>query len=117
MAVVEIRLAECINCGWCRRVCPTETIKYFSTGHRTHIVEPDGCIDCGICVPVCPVNCIYPVPEYTVAPDKLAAAKTSAKAFAASQRKIKQERDTVVARTLARLASLNPPSDSRGAHA
>ena len=56
MAVVAIDLAGCINCGWCRRVCPTETIKYFSTGHRTHVVEPDGCIDCGICVPVCPVD-------------------------------------------------------------
>ncbi len=71
MAVVAIDLTACINCGWCRRVCPTETIKYFSTGHRTHVVEPDGCIDCGICVPVCPVNCIHPVPEYAVPADKL----------------------------------------------
>ena len=41
MAVVQIDLSECINCSWCRRVCPTETIKYFATGHRTHVVEPD----------------------------------------------------------------------------
>jgi formate hydrogenlyase subunit 6/NADH:ubiquinone oxidoreductase subunit I len=105
MAVVEIRLDACINCGWCRRVCPTETIKYFATGHRTHIVEPDGCIDCGICVPVCPVKCIYPVPDYTVAPEKLDAAKEKARTFAADQRRLKQERDSVVERTLARLAS------------
>lgn len=105
MAVVEISLAECINCGWCRRVCPTETIKYFTTGHRTHIVEPDGCIDCGICVPVCPVKCIRPVPEYTVAPEKLAAAKANARAFAANQRKMRLDREAVVERTLARLAS------------
>ena len=59
MAVVAIDLKECINCGWCRRVCPTETIKYFSTGHRTHIVEPDGCIDCGICEPECPWEAIF----------------------------------------------------------
>jgi electron transport complex protein RnfB len=111
MAVVEIRLDECINCGWCRRVCPTETIKYFSTGHRTHIVEADGCIDCGICVPVCPVNCIGAVPDYIVAPEKLAAAKEKARTFAAGQRKLKQERDAVVERTLTRLASL------RGVHA
>ena len=117
MAVVTIDLAACINCGWCRRVCPTETIKYFSTGHRTHIVEPDGCIDCGICTPVCPVNCIHPVPECTVAPAKLEAAKVTAKAFAANQRKMKQDRDAVVARTLARLATLSPAPDTRGAHA
>ena len=111
MAVVTIDLAACINCGWCRRVCPTETIKYFATGHRTHIVEPDGCIDCGICTPVCPVDCIHPVPEYTVAPEKLDAAKGAARTYAASQRKMKQDRDAVVERTLARLASLG------GAHA
>jgi formate hydrogenlyase subunit 6/NADH:ubiquinone oxidoreductase subunit I len=105
MAVVEIDLTKCINCGWCRRVCPTETIKYFSTGHRTHIVEPDGCIDCGICTPVCPVDCIYPVEDYTVAPVTLEAAKTKAKAFAASQRRMKLDRDGIVARTLARLAA------------
>ena len=111
MAVVAIDLAACINCGWCRRVCPTETIKYFATGHRTHIVEPDGCIDCGICVPVCPVNCIDPVADYVVAPALLDAAKAHAKSFAAKQRKVKQNRDAVIERTLARLASKG------GAHA
>src|SRR6185436_11583858 len=111
MAVVTIDLKACINCGWCRRVCPTETIKYFSTGHRTHVVEPDGCIDCGICVPVCPVDVIYAVTDYQVPADKLSAAKAAAKTFAAKQRKVKLARDAVVERTLARL------SDVRGAHA
>jgi formate hydrogenlyase subunit 6/NADH:ubiquinone oxidoreductase subunit I len=105
MAVVAIDLAGCINCGWCRRVCPTETIKYFSTGHRTHVVDPDGCIDCGICTPVCPVDVIYPVPEYVVSAADLASAKQRAKSFAANQRKMKLDRDTVVARTLAKLAA------------
>ncbi|HEY8173701.1 MAG TPA: 4Fe-4S binding protein [Dehalococcoidia bacterium] len=104
MAVVAIDLAGCINCGWCRRVCPTETIKYFSTGHRTHVVEADGCIDCGICTPICPVNVIFPVDDYTPAPEKLSAAKDKAKRFAANQRRMKLDRDAVVARTLARLA-------------
>jgi formate hydrogenlyase subunit 6/NADH:ubiquinone oxidoreductase subunit I len=104
MAVVTIDLHRCINCGWCRRVCPTETIRYFSTGHRTHVVEPDGCIDCGICPPVCPVDCIDPVPDYVVPADKLEAAKAKARAFAGKQRRTRLERDAVVARTLARLA-------------
>lgn len=111
MAVVTIDLAECINCGWCRRVCPTETIKYFATGRRTHVVEPDGCIDCGICVPVCPVNCIDPVPEYDVPAGLLADARTKAKAFAGNERRMKLERDGVVQRTLFRLA------ERSGAHA
>jgi formate hydrogenlyase subunit 6/NADH:ubiquinone oxidoreductase subunit I len=105
MAVVAIDLAGCINCGWCRRVCPTETIKYFATGHRTHVVDPDGCIDCGICMPICPVDVIRAVPDYVVAPDKLAAAKAKAKTFAAKQRQMKLERDAVVQRTLAKLAA------------
>jgi formate hydrogenlyase subunit 6/NADH:ubiquinone oxidoreductase subunit I len=104
MAVVAIDLDGCINCGWCRRVCPTQTIKYFSTGHRTHIVDADGCIDCGICPPLCPVHVIYEVADYTPPPQQLEAAKAKAKAFAADQRRMKLDRDAVVARTLARLA-------------
>jgi electron transport complex protein RnfB len=104
MAVVAIDLAECINCSWCRRVCPTETIKYFSTGRRTHVVQPDGCIDCGICVQVCPVDCIHPVPDYAVPGEKLEAAKEKARAHAANQRRMKLDRDAVIARTLAKLA-------------
>lgn len=104
MAVVAIDLHACINCGWCRRICPTETIVYFKTRHRTHVVEADGCIDCGMCVDVCPVNCIHPVADYTPPAEALAAAKEKARAFAAIQRKMKQDRDAVVARTLAKLA-------------
>jgi len=103
MAVVAIDLVECINCGWCRRACPTETIRYFTTGHRTHVVDPDGCIDCGICVRVCPVDCIGAV-DYTPPPDKLEAAKVKARAFAAKQRRMKLEREAVARRTLAKLA-------------
>ena len=103
MAVVQIDLNECINCSWCRRVCPTETIKYFATGHRTHVVEPDGCIDCGICVQVCPVDCIHP-DGYEVPADQLEAAKVKARAFAGNQRRMKLNRQEVVDRTLARLA-------------
>src|SRR4029079_15599154 len=98
-------LVVLVNFGWCRLFFPTETIKYFSTKHRTHIVEPDGCINCGICAPVCPVDVIYDVPDYVVPADKLAAAKEHAKGFAANQRRMKQDRDAVVARTVAKLGS------------
>ena len=62
-------------------------------------------------MPVCPVDVIYAVPGYEVPPEKLSAAKAKAKDFAGKQRRLKQERDAVVERTLARLASLG------GAHA
>ncbi len=105
MAVVTIDLHACINCGWCRRICPTETIVYFKTGHRTHVVEADGCIDCGLCEPVCPVNCIHPVEDYTPSAALLEAAKGKARAHAARERKMKLDRAVVVERTLAKLAS------------
>ncbi len=110
MAVVEIDLHKCINCSWCRRTCPTETIKYFATGRRTHVVEPDGCIDCGICVQVCPVDCIHPR-DYEVEPNTLEAAKEKARAYAGHQRQLRLNRQDVVERTLARMAERN------GAHA
>jgi len=108
MAVVAIDLAECINCGWCRRTCPTEAIRYFTTGRRTHVVDRDACIDCGICVRVCPVDCIHPV-EYTVPAGRLEAAKEKARAFAAKQRRVKLEREAVAQRTLAKLAARSTP--------
>jgi electron transport complex protein RnfB len=105
MAVVAIDLQACINCGWCRRVCPTEAIVYFKTRHRTHVVEQDACIDCGLCMPVCPVNCIYPVEDYTPPVAALDVARGKARAHAAADRKIKANRAAVVERTLAKLAA------------
>ena len=79
---VRIELDACINCGLCRRACPTETIRFFTTGRRTHVVEAKGCIGCDLCVQVCPENCIVPDTEYVHDPLELAAAKESAKAWA-----------------------------------
>lgn len=82
----RIDLGPCINCGMCRLGCPTDTIKYYSTGHRTHVVVEDGCIDCGICAQVCPVNCVYSFPEVQPPPAKLEAAKAIARTRAAATR-------------------------------
>jgi electron transport complex protein RnfB len=87
--VVRIDLQRCINCSLCRRACPTEAINYFSTGHRTHVVEPKLCIGCDICIKVCPVDCISEDPSYTPDPVALAAAKDRARAFAKRQHGIK----------------------------
>ena len=53
-----IDAAKCINCGYCRRVCPTETIHYFDTPDYQHTIYPEECIDCNACVAVCPPDCI-----------------------------------------------------------
>ena len=91
-AVVRIDLGRCINCSLCRRACPTEAIKYFSTGHRTHVVEPEWCIGCDICVQVCPVDCIDEDPDYIIDPEQLERAKEKARSWAGRQRAIKLER-------------------------
>ncbi|MEP6870801.1 MAG: ferredoxin family protein [Anaerolineaceae bacterium] len=90
MAVV-IELGACINCGLCRRVCPTETIHFFTTNRRTHVVEPAGCIDCDKCIQVCPEGCITADAGYTHDPIELAAARTKAKAWAHRQNENRQK--------------------------
>ena len=100
---VRILLEPCINCGWCRRVCPTETIKYFTTGRRTHVVEPAGCIDCDLCLKVCPENCIVHDDVYVHDEAERTAAKAKARAWAAKQR---AERLSVARRVSESLAAI-----------
>jgi formate hydrogenlyase subunit 6/NADH:ubiquinone oxidoreductase subunit I len=98
---VRIELGPCINCGLCRRACPTETIHFFTTGKRTHVIEAAGCIDCDLCVQVCPEACIVPDEEYVRDPLELAAAKLRAKAWASKRnqttRALKSRADAAVA--------------------
>jgi Na+-translocating ferredoxin:NAD+ oxidoreductase RNF subunit RnfB len=91
-AVVRIDLGPCINCSLCRRACPTEAINYFSTGHRTHVVDPAWCIGCDICVKVCPMACIHHDPDYVIDAAELERAKEKARGFARRQHGMKLER-------------------------
>jgi Na+-translocating ferredoxin:NAD+ oxidoreductase subunit B len=103
VTVVKIDLSRCINCSLCRRACPTDCIHYFSTGRRTHVVDPEGCIGCDICVQVCPVDCIDEDPTFTIEPQRLEFAKDKARAHAKAQRGIKlarQERASAAATTV-----------------
>ncbi len=45
---------NCIACGTCQSVCPTDSI---TEGDIYHI-NPDTCIDCGSCAQVCPSDAI-----------------------------------------------------------
>jgi electron transport complex protein RnfB len=87
--VLRIDLARCINCSLCRRACPSEAINYFSTGHRTHVIDPQWCIGCDICVKLCPVDCIDEDPSYVADPAQLELAKERARAFAHRQHAVK----------------------------
>lgn len=80
--------SHCINCSWCRRECPTDTIRYFQNDIRKHSIDPEGCIDCDICAQVCPMDCITHQPEVHPAPDNLAAAKDKARLWAGNRRKL-----------------------------
>lgn len=77
-----IDAARCINCGYCRRVCPTETIHYFDTDDFQHAIWPEACIDCNACAPVCPVDCIAYDAEQVLEGDELEAALAKAREWA-----------------------------------
>ncbi len=68
----------CINCGNCRHVCPTDTIRYYDTPDLQHTIDPAGCIDCNLCVDACPVEVIEPDNAYVHDPEELEAAKALA---------------------------------------
>ena len=76
---MALKIVEgCINCGNCRHVCPTSTIRYYDTADLQHTIEPRGCIDCNVCIDACPVEVIHPDPDCVHDPDELAAAKALA---------------------------------------
>jgi formate hydrogenlyase subunit 6/NADH:ubiquinone oxidoreductase subunit I len=100
----RIDLEPCINCGLCRRACPTDCIHFFTTHRRTHVIDPSGCIDCGLCAKVCPVNCIGHDPVYVHIPEELETAKAQARAWARKRHELQlrqREAAHAVARRLA----------------
>ncbi len=65
---LRIEMSECINCDACLRACPDQFGAIFNHGADVVII-PELCSGCDKCLPACPVNCIYPDPEWTPAPE------------------------------------------------
>lgn len=52
---VSINEDACINCGKCKKVCPTEAITKHTSFHRINKQE---CLTCFACARACPINVI-----------------------------------------------------------
>ena len=108
-----IEAARCINCGYCRRVCPTETIHYFDTEDFQHTIYAGACIDCNACVPVCPVDCIDYDPTNVLEGEALETALAKARECAR-----KRNQDELLKELAPRAKfrpSVMPPRAARGA--
>ena len=58
--VVVIEEADCIGCGKCTKICPTDAI--VGCRGKMHTVVEQWCCGCDLCKPVCPTDCIKTVP-------------------------------------------------------
>ena len=65
---LRIEMSECINCDACLRHCPPQFGAIFNHGVDV-IIIPELCSGCDKCLPACPVDCIYPDPDWSPAPD------------------------------------------------
>jgi electron transport complex protein RnfB len=63
-----IDMSICINCDTCIRHCPPQFGAIFNHGMDVVII-PELCSGCDKCLDPCPVDCIYPDPEWTPAPE------------------------------------------------
>ncbi len=53
--MVVIDRDECIECGFCEKICPKDTI---STHEAYGFEIGDACISCKLCIKNCPVKAI-----------------------------------------------------------
>lgn len=54
--IMKVDTEECIECGRCQKVCPTNTIETLNSGKRE--IKNKECLKCFECQEVCPADCI-----------------------------------------------------------
>lgn len=78
---------DCINCGKCRRECPTQTILFFGRDDAKHWIDPTGCIDCDLCARACPMDCITREAEPVLEMGEMNRARARARSFFGHRRR------------------------------
>ena len=58
-SVVVVEEPDCIGCGKCTKICPTDAI--VGCRGKMHTVVEQWCCGCNLCKPVCPTDCIKTV--------------------------------------------------------
>lgn len=66
---IENKIDECILCGICQRVCPSNCIR-VDRKEGTWAYQPFECIICGVCVENCPKKSLKIGKEYRESTDK-----------------------------------------------
>src|SRR2546421_4660860 len=106
-----IAQADCINCGKCRRECPTDTIHLFGQSEGKHWIEPARCIDCDLCARVCPMDCIARLPVPAADIELISDARGQARHFFASRRAFARSLERYARQVL---AQVGPADDAPG---
>ncbi len=61
-------IEECIGCGLCPRICPSEAIEMIGKGLVADIIyHLDRCIFCGECTDICPTKAVRTTSDYELA--------------------------------------------------
>jgi formate hydrogenlyase subunit 6/NADH:ubiquinone oxidoreductase subunit I len=65
---VAWEIEECIGCGLCSKICPSEAIEMIGKGREADIIyHLDRCMFCGECVDICPTKAIRTTSDYELA--------------------------------------------------
>ncbi|MBR1875617.1 MAG: 4Fe-4S dicluster domain-containing protein [Lachnospiraceae bacterium] len=91
---IDISIDDCISCGMCVRVCPSNALSVDKL-KGTWTINRFDCIACGYCAVKCPKKCLFvnpgyqepkdgkPDETYTTSPEVLAAEEAKRKEAAA----------------------------------
>lgn len=98
MNLINVNQSECIKCGNCVSVCPSNVLSIEKTGPK--VVSANNCIACGQCVAVCPRGALdnikSPIANQTDIENFPVINSKTAEHFLRSRRSIRCYKDTPV---------------------